>query len=74
MFDRGSDQLGQRPCSEVYVLLLDLAAKRAWYKITFSNSESGLAENQFRWLSALQKRGRNKFRLQDLYHLSFVGF
>ena len=60
--------------SEVEVLLLDLEAKRAWYKINFSNSESGLAQNQFHWLTALQIRGQNRFRLQDLYHPIFVGF
>ena len=36
-----------RVYSEVEVLLLDLAAKRARYKINFSNSESGLVQNQF---------------------------
>ena len=38
------------------MLLLDLAAKRAWHKINFSNSESGLVQNQFHWLTAFQKR------------------
>ena len=38
--------------SEVEVLLLDLEAKRAWYKINFSNSERFLVQNQFRWLDS----------------------
>ena len=34
---------------------LDLAAKRTWYKINFSNSERVPAQNQFHWLPAVQK-------------------
>ena len=35
---------------EVKVLLLDLAAKREWYKIIFSNSERVMVQNQFQCL------------------------
>ena len=34
------------------MLLLDLEAKRAWYKISFSNSERVLVQNQFQWLES----------------------
>ena len=40
---------------EVKVLLLDLAAKREWFKIIFSNSERVMVQNQFQWPSALQR-------------------
>ena len=36
----------------IKVLLLDLEAKRAWYKISFSNSERVLVQNQFQWLES----------------------
>ena len=47
--NRGKDsELLIRPLTvygEVKVLLLDLEAKRAWYKINFSNSDHGLVKS-----------------------------
>ena len=43
------------PTAKSKVLLLDLEAKRAWYKINLSNSERVLVQNQFQWLRALQR-------------------
>ena len=48
--------------------------RRSLSVVARSGSESGLAQNQFHWLMALQIRGQNQFRLQDLYHLILIGF
>ena len=50
-----------------------LAAKRAWYKINFSNSERGLVQNQFQW-ELYSDEARTKSGYSICTSEFFVGF